>query len=235
MCYDQHRAQLGDISLESARQYAKRHDYELTVYRQVLVPSLPASFSVLEAVRLEMERDPQTALFLRLDADAIIVNQSICLEDLAHPDKALVLSQDWHGLCAGVCLVHNCSWARELLRALIFLGEMRAEQWRNYDGRNTWEQSVLKCLAGHFSSVSDQIALLPESVVQNPRAAYSPDAFVMHYWSNSGLEAIKSRMLEVQKNGWSPAAFLSWAQISSVRASPPGSEALAPPPLPPSP
>lgn len=213
LLYDEGRAEMGQLTEAATTSYAAKHGYEVSVHRKVWRPDMPATFSICKAMAAEMEMHPDVDWFLRLDADSIIVNQDIKLEDLVRDAQcSLLASADGNGLCMGVFLVKNSGWAHRLLGMLDFLGEMSADQWRLYDNHNTYEQSTIKCLQRHFPRVANHISLLPQNIVQNPRTAFSESAFIMHYWSNSGLGLIASKMREIIANGWSRKGFYQWGE-----------------------
>lgn len=213
LLYDDNRAEIGQLTEGVARAYCTRHGYDLGVYRSTWRPDMPATFSITKAMAAEMEMRPDVDWFVRLDADSIIVNQDITLESIVEGQQCSLLgSADANGLCMGIFFIRNTGWAARLLGMLDFLGEMAADQWRNYDGHNTYEQSTIKCLIRHFPRIGNQVAILPQNLIQNPRTAFSDSAFIMHYWSNSGLPMIAAKMREIIANGWSRKGFYQWGE-----------------------
>jgi hypothetical protein len=213
LLYDEKREEIGQLTEGVARAYCTRHGYEFVVYRSLWRPDLHPTYSCGESMAAEMEMNPTVDWFFRLDSDSIIVNQNIRLETLVEGAQCSMLgSADSNGLCMGTYFMRNSGWSSRLLQTISFLGDMTAERWKDYDHHNTYDQSALKCLARHFPRVSKEIALLPQNLIQNPRSTYCPEAFMMHYWSSTGLSLIATKMREVISNGWSRKGFYQWGE-----------------------
>jgi hypothetical protein len=213
LLYDENRAVIGQLTEKVARAYCTRHGYDLSVHRSLWRPDLPPTYSIQEAIAAEMQAHPRVDWFFRLDSDSIIVNQDYRLEDLVgNSPCAFQASSDPNGLCLGVFAVKNTGWSAELLKMLSFLGQVTGERWRDYDQHNTYDQSTLKVLMRHFPRIADGISLLPENLIQNPRSVFSPNAFLMHYWSASGIPMIAAKMQEVIDHGWSRKGFYQWGE-----------------------
>jgi hypothetical protein len=209
--YDENRNEIGQLSEGVARAYCTRHGYDLAVHRKLYRPDMHPAFSVTKAMALEMDQHPEVDWVLRLDSDAIIVNQDFKLEQLVEATTCSLLgTDDCNGLCTGVFMIKNSGWSVKLLDMLDFLGEMSADQWCRYDHQNTFEQNTLKCLIRHFPRVAHHVSTIPQNVIQNPKSMYNANAFMMHYWSDSGLPMIADKMREVIANGWSRKAFYQW-------------------------
>jgi hypothetical protein len=216
LLYDDRRAEIGKITEGIAREYCDRHGYSLGVYQSLARPDLPATYSVGEAIATEMELNPDVDWFFRLDADAIIVNKDYRLEELiAGYSCPFLASSDANGLCLGVFALKNSKWSAELLQLLSFLGEVAPARWGEYDQHNTFDQSTLKVLMRHFQRVDKHIALLPQNLIQNPRATFSQDAFIMHYWSSTGMALIAKKMRQIISEGWSRKTFHQWGEVGS--------------------
>lgn len=210
LVYDENRAEIGRLTEGVARAYCTKHGYEFVVYNRTFRPDLPVAFSTMEAMAVEMETHPEIDWFMRLDADSIIVDQEFKLHEFLEDQPSFLGTADHNGLCTGVFWARNSGWAAQLLRTLSFLGEMDSRYWGAFDGRNTWDQNTLKALIRYFPRVRVNVGTVSDLVVQNPKAKFNQGAFMMHYWSNSGLDMIAAKMREIIANGWSRQGFYEW-------------------------
>jgi hypothetical protein len=202
MMYDESYKIIGDITSKAVTSYCELHRYALACYKSCLRQDLHPSWNKLLA--LQRELDDADWLFW-LDADALLIDKMLPLEQLVaglEQDKFMGVSSDYNGICAGVFLIKNCQWSKDLLATMLFLGDLDLHRTNRFDTRTRWDQNTLKCLADYFPTVRDRIAQIPESLISNPRSPFSPDAFVMHYWASGGqLEEISRKMNEILTNG----------------------------------
>lgn len=215
LLYDENRDEIGQLTEGVARAYCTKHGHEFVVYRKPFRPDLPVAFSTMEAMAVEMEAHPHVDWFMRLDADSIIVDPDFNLKSFLDRKESFLGTSDHNGLCTGVFWARNSGWSAQLLRTLSFLGEMDEKHWPMFDGRNTWDQSTLKCLIRHFPRIAKHVATVNDAIVQNPRSRFNQGAFMMHYWSNSGRPMIAAKMREIIAHGWSPKGFYHYGEQSS--------------------
>ena len=75
------------------------------------------------------------------------------------------ISTDYNGVCCGFMTVPVRY--RKIIEIWRDLGPM--VDYVEFDGRDTWEQNVLKLLMKHFPKFKDSFELLGEEVVANPK------------------------------------------------------------------
>ena len=144
--------QVGKICEEVNRQYAAFHGYEfvsrVTTYKhmmEVLHPKSNAAwYKILYFLELFEEfgarADQPETYFVWIDADALVVDNSIKLEDIARRAKKreLIIAEDVSICCpvnAGVFLLKYCEWSKTFLQ----------EVWTcdKYDKVSFFEQSAI--------------------------------------------------------------------------------------------
>ena len=112
-----HRCDLcGSIANKQA--YADRHGYDVIVDGDIIDETRPTSWSKLLAMRKYL---PYYDFLLYVDADTLVTNYDIKLEDIVDYGYDQVLAADRNGLNCGVWLIRNTPWS------LWFLDEMWAQ------------------------------------------------------------------------------------------------------------
>lgn len=90
--------------------YALKHGYEYISWDYDLVPlEYSVYYNKIAAIYQTIKSDINFEWVLYLDADAIITNQSIKLEDIIakYQDKEIIMAQDLNGKNNGVILIKN--------------------------------------------------------------------------------------------------------------------------------
>jgi hypothetical protein len=198
--YDEHIAAYGDITAENKRRYCERHGYRFYHYKAKIFDGLHPSWSKLAALNRAWEDNDW--LFWS-DADAIIVNDAVRLEQWVRPEYHMIVSTDWHGLNFGNFLIQNCDWSKDLL------GQV-------YAGRRTidffWEQSALIRLVAANVTVRARIHLAGSAF----NSRYSDPAwdFLLHL---SGLRD-DMRLAVIRELGPAPAGAMGFERIRETIA-----------------
>lgn len=207
--YDEHLAEIGDLTSAAAETYAARNGYEFKRYRTALSTKSHIYWNKLDILLREINGSDYT---LWLDADALIVGEC-SLTSLVHENASIYLSADVDGVCCGVMIIKNNTWSHELLRTWLFLGEVDEGETLRYEARNLHDQTTLKCLLRNFPNARREMKCLPEEVVLNPKAPFCCSPFIMHYWSSSGdFAGITQRIRSFCNTGWSRESFYDWNQ-----------------------
>lgn len=209
MLHDEHRVDVANVSVPNAQAYCAKHGYELVLHDRLIDPNLNGSWNKLKAVRQAL---CDTDWVLWLDTDAIFTQPEYTLAELTAEfckNKPLGISTDYNGICMGVFLIRNCPWSLQLLDTLIYLGEGQQEKMLQYDAHNRWEQNTMKCLMDFFPEVAEGVALIPDSVIQNPKAKFNQHAFIAHFWAGAGgnPKLAIEKMQHATKQGWSEMAL----------------------------
>lgn len=196
MLFDAGRQDYGNTTSAVAAEYAKRHGYTLRVHRFLIDQRRTPTWNKILAVSQALA-DADWVLWL--DVDALIVNQAVKVEQLIEMyagNKEIIFSEDEGGLCAGIFLVKNSAWSSQLLQTLLYLGNAKDEDHMN-------EQGAMVRLLRNFNSVAERTGLIPEEIIANPHTPFSPNVFIMHYWSNTlPWTAVFPYVDQIIKKGW---------------------------------
>lgn len=183
--YDEAMRAVGDATSAINRQYAEAHDYDFICHRIKLNTNLHASWNKLSMI-LGALNDCDWTFWI--DADAVFVNNSKSLHDLLNNAQKPMLISAGPGLpgisevCCGVFAIKACLWSVQFLISWLFLGNITARARERLDPIDRWEQDTFKIMLEDFSSIRDNVDIIPESIVQNPHSPFCPEALIMHYW-----------------------------------------------------
>ena len=105
-------------SIANKQMYADAHGYDVIVDGDVIDVTRPTSWSKLLAMRKYL---PYYDFLLYVDADTLVANADVKLEDIVDYGYDQILAADRNGLNCGVWLIRNTPWS------LWFLDEMWAQ------------------------------------------------------------------------------------------------------------
>lgn len=132
------------------------------------------------------------------DIDVLFLNHQFDLKEYIKnkEDKHLIISSDHRGLCLGFFAVKSSTWSLALLESMLFLGNIKDEKVGLYDHKNQREQDTLKVLLDFFQVVHNNVSLIPESLISNPRSENLIGRFAHHYWANRNFEQVLKEMVK---------------------------------------
>lgn len=105
------------LGLEANRQYCQKHGYDYICCEENLDPSRHIYWSKI-ILALQTLENPSYKWVVWLDADTIVMNQDIRLEDLLDENVNLIIGYDWNGVNSGVFFIKNCDWSKEFLKGV---------------------------------------------------------------------------------------------------------------------
>jgi hypothetical protein len=188
--FDEAMAEIGEITSGVLRDYARQHGYRFICQRGRLDPTRSAMWNKTPAVRKAL-RESGCDWVLWIDADAVILNRAIRIEDLIArlPEGRWAgFATDGNGLCAGVFLLKNCDWSLRFIDTLDFLGDINSEEAYG-DGARA-EQNSVKGLMKHFRSISDRIHLFEQNVMNSYEHTRQIGDFILHLSSFSNEQRL---------------------------------------------
>lgn len=109
------------------------------------------------------------------DADSIIINQSLPLENIIDDAYDLIFSYDWLMLNAGMLLIKCSQWALTFLKNVY--------DARRFDSARALDQSALQEFIDHLSEVDRRahIKVIPKHAMDVYTEEYRPGDFLMHF------------------------------------------------------
>jgi hypothetical protein len=124
----------------SMRDYCYNHSYKFKVERDYLVPDLPPHWTKIQVLLNLMNEDLSCDYVVWLDADIMIMNHDINIEDIIeqHMDgKDFLLSRDVSNeINNGSWIIRNTQYARDLLTLSLNLPELRYRGCEDQDTFN---------------------------------------------------------------------------------------------------
>lgn len=171
------------------KRYCERHGYILAAYSEKL-DGRPASWSKVLAL-LECFERYQADWFFCLDADAMILNPEVRLQDLVDQRADLIISHDLNGLHAGSFLIHRNPRTVEFLRNVYSRTAFIDHYW--------WEQAAISEVLYRGESQLT-VRYLPQRTLnaylgETETSTYQPGDFVLHLPGMS----LEERVLRVNR------------------------------------
>ena len=116
------------LGTESKRDYCQKHGYDFIFCEDQLDPSRQIYWSKI-LLALEVLENHSYLWVVWLDADTIIMNQDIPLEDLIDEKINFCIGQDWNGINSGVFFIRNCEWSKRFLTNAYSRTDCLSHQW----------------------------------------------------------------------------------------------------------
>ena len=214
-------------SVANKQQYADRHGYDVIVDGDVIDETRPTSWSKLLAMRKYL---PYYDYLFYVDADTLVTNPELKLEDIVDYGYDQILAADRNGLNCGVWLIRNTPWS------LWFLDEMWAQTQLvnpqtfvlfHYEQRamhylyqsKVWTASVKQPAYQQANTVRARTKVINACVFNSYPAWYRKDDFIVHLAGLKGIAKCLTFRHYYQKAQQTFA--LSGTSLGSVGHSPP--------------
>jgi hypothetical protein len=168
--FDANYTPVGAISAPNKLEYCMRHNYAYVCERIPTVTERPAAWHKLDMIRRHL---PYFDWVMWNDADTLIMNPEIELEDLLDPAYRIVTGSDDGGINTGNFLVQNSPKTFEML----------SEWWRQEDWINhyLWEQKALTELVEDNYHWEQAVKVLPPRAMNSYAINYAPGDFLIHF------------------------------------------------------
>lgn len=113
--YDNYSEDIREISLSNKEKYAKKHGYELFVGDKEVYNLRQGRPSAWTKFKLIEKTLPNFDYVVWFDADTVVVNDTIRIEDIIDDKHDLFYSKDENDINSGIFIIKNTSWARSYL------------------------------------------------------------------------------------------------------------------------
>lgn len=195
MAYDENRKSIGDLSSARAKDYAKRWGYGFECHYCTHADHAGRTPYWMKVSKL-INALKNCSWLLWLDADTFIVDMDVPLDRIQVDESNLFISQDCGGICTGVVLFKSCLWTAKFLETVDFLGPT--------DSKRYHEQATVSSMLKMWPGIRENVTLIPEYYVQNPKSPFTSKPFIYHYWAQwNYLEIVARSMKSVAASGWS--------------------------------
>lgn len=184
--WNDHQAQLARLTSPNKAAYCARWGYHWLPRTDGFDPSRPVAWSKLVFIR-EALADHDWVFWT--DADSIITNPALPLDDLLRRSADLLITRDRVGYNSGSFLLRRCPWSFEFLRECWDYPSTEAyRSTYRVETDRMWENRSVDSLLRHYrhrrhTDVVPQRRLnsyLPDLVPCGPEGAHQPDDFVLH-------------------------------------------------------
>jgi glycosyltransferase involved in cell wall biosynthesis len=162
-------AAYGELAARNKRDYATIQGYDLICHRATLDQSRPPAWSKVLAILREL---PKYDWVFWTDADALIMNHGIRLEDLIDEQYDLLISRDKNEYNTGHMLFRNTPAAKTYLEKSYAQTQFIHHYW--------WEQAAM---AHVLNTDKDALAtkILDQRLFNSYLENYHPGDFVIHF------------------------------------------------------
>lgn len=158
--------------IENKRLYCTLHGYDFICVEKSLDPLRPPAWSKILLI-LELMQTSDYKWIFWTDADSLIMNMTISLEDLIVDNYNLILSKDNTGINTGQFLIKNCDWSKKLLQAIY----SHTECIHHY----CWEQQGLVEELQENEELWSSILLIPQRTINSYTKNYENGDFIIHF------------------------------------------------------
>jgi len=194
---------MGNVTCRNKQRYASRYGYDMIIHSPYETTGLWEETSCKSSTELRKKGnkcykptknftlDRRAATFGKIklalaacvgrpnywllwsDADAMIINQSIPLEDIIDDDYDIILTEDWLMINAGVILFKCSPWNIEFLT--------RVYEDREFDKARALDQSALQTYIDSLGEEASQhVKYIAKHVMNVYLEEYRPGDFLLH-------------------------------------------------------
>ncbi|MBA3721550.1 MAG: class I SAM-dependent methyltransferase [Parachlamydiaceae bacterium] len=179
--------------IENKRLYCQQHGYDFICGEEILDYTRPIPWSKIQIILKTME-NPSYKWIFWTDADAVIMNHGIQLEDLIDDKYNFIVSRDPNNYNTGHFLIKNCEWSREFLKQIYSHTECIDHEW--------WEQQAVileletKPELHSLTKVIPQRLFnsYPKSIYDSLTATYQTGDFIIHFAGTREKPELKTLM-----------------------------------------
>lgn len=173
------------IAIKSFEKFCEYNNFDIEIYDKVFNEAIHPSWNKLLAVKKLLSKYD---LVLWSDIDSLFLNNQLNFLDQIkiEEDKSFLCSSDWNGLCMSHFLIKNNDYNNQLLETLLFLKDVKENDFFGIGYGPKWEQNCLKALFYHFHL---KISTFPENTVLDCRIEKTKEnTFFYHYCVLSNSE-----------------------------------------------
>jgi hypothetical protein len=175
---------------ESKRAYCQKHGYDFIYCEDCLDPSRPICWSKI-LLALEVMENSSYRWLVWIDADTLIMNHDILLEDLIDERFNFCISRDFLEINAGVFFIRNCNWSKRLFCRAYSRTDCLAHYWQEQTAIIT-EMQKPQFIAKVKIVPQRTFNSYPPETVSSPDHTYQPGDFLLHFAGIHNLNVLSS-------------------------------------------
>jgi len=174
-CFNKSYEPIANLSRSSVSDFVAKNDIGL-----IESPYTGPMAKVDQALRVFNSTSADFVIYA--DVDVIFRPNSLLATEWLESHKAIHISADLCGFCAGFWVMRRTSLALKFLEAWNILGPSRDKP----EGRCS-DQETLQALCKRFRWIGDLFQPIPEELVSNPSSKLN-GSIAHHFWANGGAE-----------------------------------------------
>jgi mannan polymerase II complex MNN10 subunit len=188
---DQYREAV-HLGIENKKQYCKQHGYDFICEETSLDTSRPIAWSKIKLIQKVMENPKYNWVFWT-DADALIMNLAIPLEELIDERYDLIISKDFNNINTGHFLIKNSDWSQDFLkRVYSHVNCIHGPWWEQHavigELQDKYHAPFVKMIPQRFMNS------YPFETARYLTGTYQRGDFVVHFAGVRGLDNLESLM-----------------------------------------
>lgn len=176
------------IGIENKQLYCRKHGYDFICLEESLDKSRPIQWTKVLLLQKILETTHHQWIFWS-DADSMVMNLGVRLEDFIDPGYNLIIGKDCHGVNSGQFFLRNCPWSLKLLSAIYARTECIHHPW--------WEQRALQLELEERPEILQLTKIVPQRLFNSyarevadfcPSSWYKPGDFILHFPGAKNLD-----------------------------------------------
>jgi hypothetical protein len=175
------------LGTESKKKYCEQHGYDFIFIEESTDPTRRIYWSKILALLKALE-NPSYEWVVWMDADTLIMNQGIRLEELIDEQYNMMIAEDFQGINAGVFFLRNCEWSSQFLNTV----------YGRTDCLNEWlneQTAMVRVLEDRTYGKRTKIvpqrlfnSYAAEMAPYSRKVTYQPGDFILHFASARGQQ-----------------------------------------------
>lgn len=177
--------QIVAAGIENKKAYCKKQGYDLVICENFLDRSRPPPWSKIPLLLQVMEDRSHEWIFWT-DADAIVMNFDVRLEQFIDENYNFILTRDLFSLNTGHFFIRNCEWSREFLK--------KVYEHKEFIFNSPWEQAAVIVEIENHPEWMEKTKIIPQRFINSypievyrmhgfvdPDGLYQDGDFIMHF------------------------------------------------------
>lgn len=179
-----------EVGIKNKESYCRIHHYDFIMGDHVLDDARPIPWTKI-LLLLEVMKNKECKWVFWTDADSLIMNKEIKLEDLIDEDCDLIITKELHYYNSGQFLLKNSEWSRDFLLKVYSHDECIHHGW--------WEQMAIIIELQDQNNMKHTKVLPRKSLNShhkdlNPADGYSKGDFIIHFLGERDVARLKMLM-----------------------------------------